>query len=88
MTDTMIIAGTRALASLSPALKDPDASLLPDFGDAPDVNFEVAIAVVKQAIEEGQANVSWSVDEVRQKAKEARWEATYQQYVYDPQGET
>ncbi|EJD41506.1 hypothetical protein AURDEDRAFT_68655 [Auricularia subglabra TFB-10046 SS5] len=86
LTDTMLIAGTRALASLSPALKDPDASLLPDFGDAPDVNFEVAVAVAEQAIEEGQANVSWSKGEVREKAREARWEPVYQRYVYDPNG--
>lgn len=30
MTDYMIMSGARALASLSPALKDPDDSLLPD----------------------------------------------------------
>lgn len=86
LTDTMLIAGTRALAALSPALKDPDAALLPDFADAPDVNFEVAVAVAEQAIAEGQANVEWGKDEVRARAKEARWEPVYQQYVYDPQG--
>jgi malate dehydrogenase (oxaloacetate-decarboxylating) len=32
MTDKMIIAGTQALAALSPALKNPDDSLLPPFG--------------------------------------------------------
>ena len=46
LTDTMIIAGTRRLASLAPALQDPDDALLPDFEDAPRVNFEVAVAVV------------------------------------------
>lgn len=30
MTDYMIMSGARALASLSPALEDPDDSLLPD----------------------------------------------------------
>ena len=39
MTDTMIIAGTRRLASLAPALRDPDLPLLPDFADAPKVNY-------------------------------------------------
>lgn len=27
----MLLAGTQALASLAPALKDPDQALLPDF---------------------------------------------------------
>ena len=45
VTDTMIIAGAQRLAALSPALADPDDALLPDFGDAPDVNFEVGVAV-------------------------------------------
>ena len=55
MTDTMIIAGARRLAALAPALADADAALLPDFGDAPRVNFEVAVAVVdKQEAQEAQ----------------------------------
>ncbi|KAK0466134.1 uncharacterized protein EV420DRAFT_1709953 [Desarmillaria tabescens] len=74
MTDTMIIAGARRLASLSPALKDPDDALLPDFGDAPQVNFEVAVAVAEQGIEEGSAGVDWSKEEVRDKAKAKLWE--------------
>jgi len=86
LTDTMLIAGTRALASQSPALKDPDAALLPDFGDAPDVNFKVAVAVARQAIEEGQADVEWGIDEVEEQAKLMRWEPVYHRYVYDPEG--
>lgn len=31
MSDTMLLAGTQALASLAPALKNPDEALLPDF---------------------------------------------------------
>ena len=57
LTDSMIIAGTQRLAALSPALKNPDEALLPDFADAPEVNLEVAIAVAEQAIEEGSANI-------------------------------
>ena len=84
----MIIAGARRLASLSPALKDPDDSLLPDFGDAPAVNFEVAVAVAEQAIEEGSAGVEWKKDDVREKAKERVWYPVYGEYEFDPQGET
>ncbi|KII94215.1 hypothetical protein PLICRDRAFT_36462 [Plicaturopsis crispa FD-325 SS-3] len=87
MTDTMIIAGARRLASLSPALADPDDALLPDFADAPAVNFEVAVAVAEQAVEEGTAGVDWGKDEVRAKAEAKIWRPVYGRYVYDPQGE-
>ncbi|KAL4248887.1 Malic oxidoreductase [Pleurotus pulmonarius] len=87
MTDTMIIAGAQRLASLSPALKDPDDSLLPDFDDAPKVNFEIGVAVAEQAIEEGSAGVDWKKSEVRQKATERLWRPVYGEYIYDPEGE-
>ena len=87
LTDTMIIAGTQRLAALSPALKNPDDALLPDFADAPEVNLEVAIAVAEQAIEEGSAGVDWKKEDVRQKAIEKQWKPVYGSYVYDPEGE-
>ena len=87
LTDAMIIAATRRLASLSPALKDPDGALLPDFGDAPAVNLEVAIAVVEQAVEEGSARVDWKKEEVRRRVTNAQWKPVYGQYVYDENGE-
>ncbi|CAL1694897.1 unnamed protein product [Somion occarium] len=80
-------AGTQRLAELSPALKDPDDALLPDFGDSPAVNLEVAIAVAEQAIEEGSAGVDWKKEEVRGKAKGKQWKPLYGQYEYDPNGE-
>lgn len=83
----MIIAGTQRLASLAPALKDPDDALLPDFGSAPAVNFEVAVAVAEQAIKEGTAGVDWKVEEVREKVRDRQWRPIYGEYVYDPQGE-
>ncbi|KAL1692091.1 hypothetical protein GGG16DRAFT_90404 [Schizophyllum commune] len=88
VTDTMIIAGAQRLAALSPALADPDDALLPDFGDAPDVNFEVGVAVAEQAVEEGTAGVRWAKEEVRKRAEEKRWQPVYGEYIYDPEGET
>ncbi|KAF8574830.1 hypothetical protein K439DRAFT_1371440 [Ramaria rubella] len=87
MTPGMILAGAQRLANLSPAHKDPTAALLPDFGDSPSVNLEVAIAVAEQAITEGSAGVKWGQEEVRERAKAARWEPLYQEYVYDERGE-
>lgn len=87
MTGSMIAAGARRLASLSPALKDPDRGLLPDFGDSPEVNFEVAVAVAEQAIEEGTARVKWDKSEVRERGREKLWKPVYAEYVYDEEGE-
>ncbi|KAJ7492274.1 hypothetical protein FB451DRAFT_1336243 [Mycena latifolia] len=76
----------RRLASLSPALKDPDDALLPDFADAPQVNFEVAVAVAEQAVEEGSADVTWKKEEAREKVHQHLWRPIYGEYVYDKDG--
>ena len=87
LSDTMIIAGAQKLASLSPALTDPDSALLPDFAHAREVNTEVAVAVAEQAIEEGEAGVDWDKEEVRDRIAERQWLAEYPDYVFDPRGE-
>jgi len=87
VSDKMLVAGIEALARLSPALKDPDNSLLPDFEDAREANFEVAVAVCEQAIKEGLAEVSWSDTEARQKIRETMWDPVYDDLVYDPKGD-
>ncbi|KAL6307804.1 hypothetical protein BKA93DRAFT_726891 [Sparassis latifolia] len=87
LTDTMIIAGAQRLALLSPALKDPDNALLPDFTDAREVNFEVAVAVVEQAIDEGSANVTWKKEDVREKIHADMWLPVYPEFIYDEAGE-
>ncbi|KAF8324699.1 uncharacterized protein EI90DRAFT_3019455 [Cantharellus anzutake] len=87
MSNEMIVAGTQALAKLSPALRDPDLSLLPDFEDARAANTEVAVAVATQAIKDGLADVDWGVDEVREKVEEKMWVAEYEEYGWDADGE-
>jgi len=87
MTNTMIVAGTQALAKLSPALKDPDLALLPDFEDARAANMEVAVAVATQAIKDGLADVDWGIDEVRKRVEEKMWICEYEEYVWDSDGE-
>lgn len=87
LTDSMIIAATRRLASLSPALKDPDDALLPDFGDAPSVNLEIAIAVAEQAVDEGSAGVDWKKEDIRAKATADQWKPVYGRYQYDENGD-
>jgi len=87
LTDSMIVAATRRLASLSPTLRDPDEGLLPDFGDSPAVNLEIAVAVAEQAVEEGQAGVRCQKEDVRKLVTEAQWKPLYGEYVYDANGE-
>lgn len=104
MTDGMLIAGTRRLAELSPALKSIKGEsgekgsvedkhgnvppLLPDFEEVPHINFEVAISVAEAAIDEGVARIEWGKEEVRRKAEEMMWTPRYARYEYDHQGQT
>lgn len=64
----MLMAGVHALASLSPALHNPEASLLPDLADVRSVSVSVAAAVVRQAVEDGNASDQETVDVVNGKA--------------------
>lgn len=95
----MLIAGAHRLAALSPALQQAKgdgydgASLLPDFGDAPLVNFEVGVAVAEQAVREGNAAVSEADGVIenewrscREKAAEKVWVPLYGEYIYDQGG--
>lgn len=53
LSDKMLVAAIKALASQSPALKDPDKLLLPDVKDVRRISAKIACAVIKQAVEEG-----------------------------------
>src|SRR5262249_35643124 len=68
ITDRMIVAGANRLAELSPAIRKQKSTslsnngeggdylvkaLLPDFREAPSVNFEIGIAVAEQAVRDG-----------------------------------
>lgn len=55
ISPSMLMAGVHALSSLSPALTNPEASLLPDLADVRDVSVYVAAAVVRQAVADGNA---------------------------------
>lgn len=68
MTDTMLLSGAQKLARLSPAILQTINSpqkpysgeaLLPDFGVAPKVNFEIGVAVAQQAVLEGSSQAEW-----------------------------
>lgn len=57
--------------------------------DAASVNFEIALAVLEQAIAEGVAKaegIPGSAEERRNWAEGKRWVPQYQEYRYDPAG--
>lgn len=74
VTDGMIMAAAKALASLSPACVDKNAPLLPPLADSRKLSLVVAEAVGKQAIAEGVAKI----------ADEAAFQAQLLAYVWEP----
>jgi malate dehydrogenase (oxaloacetate-decarboxylating) len=56
------------------------------FLDAAEVNFEIALAVFDQAVEEGVAGVDIPKDERRKYAEERIWKPVYVDYEYDEGG--
>jgi malate dehydrogenase (oxaloacetate-decarboxylating) len=79
VSDAMIMASAKALASLSPTLADPIAPLLPPIADCRKVSLVVAEAVAKQAIADGTAE---AVDDatLRERLRAYVWEPVYQPY--------
>ena len=79
VSDGMFLAAARTVADLSPAKHDPRANLLPPLAELRHVSQQVAIAVAKQAVSEGLAELCGEVDVVgRIRAK--TWEPAYAPY--------
>ena len=79
VSDAMIMALAKALASLSPTLEEPEAPLLPPIADCRKVSLVVAEAVAKQAMADGAAE---KVDEatLRERLCAYVWEPVYLPY--------
>lgn len=76
VTDTMLIAAAEALGSLSPAITDPSAPLLPELRHARDVAVEIALAVAIQAMRDGVAPLA-SEEELRDTVMANQWYPDY-----------
>lgn len=79
VTDGMIMAATKALASISPARVDKNAPLLPPIADARQTSAAVAEGVFRQAIAEGVAEPT-SEAEIAEKLSAYMWEPVYRPY--------
>lgn len=80
----MLVAAVKSLASQSPALKDPSKGLVPDVTNVREISVHVAIAVIKQAVEEGLATEKGIPDEegeLEEWVREQMWEARYRPLV-------
>ncbi|KAF2765623.1 hypothetical protein EJ03DRAFT_279624 [Teratosphaeria nubilosa] len=80
MTPKMLVAAVKALAAQAPALKDPDAGLLPDVQDVREISVKIAAAVVKQAVEDGLAQekeIPTRDAELEEWIREQMWDAAY-----------
>jgi len=81
----MITAGVKALASLSPALNDPDASLLPDLGSVRKVSLKVATAVANAAKSEGKETKEAAERREEEGGSGGKWtEDAVRKYQWDP----
>jgi malate dehydrogenase (oxaloacetate-decarboxylating) len=76
VTDEMMRVAAATLGEASPALDDPDGSLLPAWLDVPDVAGRIAHAVGMQAIAEGVAPKR-SDEELAERITQVRWTPEY-----------
>jgi malate dehydrogenase (oxaloacetate-decarboxylating) len=79
VTDGMIMAAAKALASLSPACADKSAPLLPPIAESRKTSAVVAAAVGQQAMAEGVADACDEA-EFAGRIRAYVWEPEYQQY--------
>ena len=79
VTDSMIMAAAKALATLSPARIDKSAPLLPPIADARLVSLAVAESVGRQAIADGVADADLAAD-LNEQLRAYMWEPVYLPY--------
>jgi malate dehydrogenase (oxaloacetate-decarboxylating) len=79
ISDGMFLAAARTVAELSPARRDRDANLLPPLVDLRKISFHVAVAVAKQARDEGLAAAAGDED-IATAVRAKMWAPVYATY--------
>lgn len=80
LTDRMLVAAVEAAASLSPALKDPTAPLLPDVNSVRDVSVRIARHVIQVALNDDEATqegIPEEDEELEEWIREQMWNPAY-----------
>lgn len=76
ITDEMLMAAARALSECSPAMTDPDGSLLPPLSDLRQVSRRIALAIAAEAVRQGLTGPV-SPDELESLIDAKMWEPRY-----------
>ncbi|MCT8973089.1 NAD-dependent malic enzyme [Microbaculum marinisediminis] len=76
VTDTMFMAAAEALMEVSPALSDPHGSLLPPLKDIRTVSRHIAVAVARQAQQDGVAD-PMTPEKLEQAIDQTMWTPAY-----------
>lgn len=79
VTDGMTKAASEALAAQVTEAERTSGLLFPSVSRLRDVSFEIAVAVVRQAVREGVAQVAF--DDIERLVRQARWSHEYRDYV-------
>ncbi len=79
VTESMFIKAAEALAKLSPALKNPQANLLPPLDMSRKIAFKIACAVAKEAVDSKIAE-PLSSKEIEKRILEKMWKPVYLPY--------
>lgn len=80
VSDGMFMGAARALAELSPALKDPTQSLLPPIADIRKVSRHIAVEVGRRAMKEGLIP-AMAEDKLAETVEAAMWKPVYRALV-------
>ena len=80
VTDGMFIATAQALAEMSPALTGKGTGLLPAIADMRNVSIRLAIALAKQARDEG-LTADLTDAQIEQLVNDKMWAPTYKEFV-------
>jgi malate dehydrogenase (oxaloacetate-decarboxylating) len=79
VTEGMTTVASKALASQVTADEQASGLLFPSVSRLRAVSFEIAVAVARQAVRDGVADVP--VDEIEQRVRRAMWTPEYPEYV-------
>ena len=82
MSPPLLVAAVKALAAQAPALKDPNAGLLPDVTNVREISVQIAAAVIKKAVEEKLAqreDIPQDDKDLEQWIRAQMWDPEYRQ---------